>query len=767
MRVKHRVVGKHRVVVTKRRVIAALGTVVTLTLGGASAAFIASPATVSQAGTTAASPAGVIRTGSIVRFNVGATHSPQLERMLAGHPGVAPKAASVRQAGVATTASAVEGIDVSSAQHPETKQYPKGAPIDWSDVAGAGYKFAFIKATEGSYYPNPYYASDLAEAQAAGMFAAPYAFAIPNYSGGALQADYLLDNADYAPDGHILPPILDIEYDPYVSEDGTNSCYGLTDTQMVAWISAFTAEIQRRTGQHPVIYSTAQWWDECTGDSNAFAADPLWIANYGVTAPAMPAAWQDWVYWQYTSSATVPGISGSGNVDTSWLSSTALELAAPATQSNRVGSQASLQANVLYAGLAPGYTGSPVTYSATGLPAGTEIDTTSGAVSGTLPATPGTFPAGITASVTGDPSATQTFSWYVHRKVTLANLTSQTASVGAPVRYQIRVKDGLSACDLQFSASGLPRGLTISSCGMISGWPLTSRTYTATVRATDSSGATVAQGSVGWKIARASGRGPAGQVVLRRDGKCLTERSATNIAIEKCSRTGAERWTFAADGSVRIDGKCLAAKSAKGSAPAALHLTSCSRPQHWQLDTNAVLTNPSGGRCLADTGNRNGSRAVAADCQAKFNNTGSASTPSKSQQWTVPAGPLTSDIAGYCASTLRPAGGPSNAVTLRRCATSGTQDWTVEPDGALSAAGKCLRTATGTVSPGTVLRLVACAPGAADQVWQLTGGPVGVQLVNPAAGLCLADPGDAATAGTTLRMEPCVAADPGTSWRVS
>jgi hypothetical protein len=256
--------------------------------------------------------------------------------------------------------------------------------------------------------------------------------------------------------------------------------------------------------------------------------------------------------------------------------------------------------------------------------------------------------------------------------------------------------------------------------------------------------------------------------VLHRDGKCLAKRSPTVIAIEPCSGSTAERWTIAADGTVRIQGSCLAAKSVSSTASAALDLTSCtSGEQRWQLASNAVLKNLTDGRCLADTGSKNGARAVAAVCQATWNATGSASTPSTSQQWTLPAGPLTSDIAGYCASTLHPTGGPSNAVTVRRCVTSGSQDWTMEPDGALSAGGKCLRTASGTVSPGSLLRLVSCASGSALQVWQVARGPIGVQLVNPAAGLCLADPGDAATAGTSLRMEPCVAGDPGTSWRVS
>ena len=749
------------------RVLAAAGTAAALMVSGASGAAASgvaggSLAAPTHAVTIAASRPGVIRTGSIVRFNVAATHSPQLERMLAGHPAVAPSAA-VRPGGLAAAASTVQGIDVASGQH------ENGAAIDWSEVASAGYKFGFIKVTEGSYYVNSYYASDAASAQAAGMFVAPYVFAIPNYSGGALQADYALDNADYAPDGRLLPPILDIEYDPYAGtgpgEDGTTGfCYGLTPAQMVTWISAFTTEIQRRTGQNPVIYSTAQWWDTCTDDSPEFTtADPLWIANYDIASPTIPSAWANWTYWQYTDSATVPGISS--GTDASFLSSTALELAAPATQSNRVSSQASLQLNALDAATA-------VTYTATGLPAGTQMSPQTGDVSGTLPATPAAFPVVVTASAAGDPNAIQKFSWYVHRKVTLASLAGQTGSVGSPVRYQIRARDGLSGCTLQYSASGLPPGLAISSCGTISGWPARSGSYAVAVGVTDSSGATVAHGFIGWKVGRAGGQGPAGQIRLRRDGKCLEERNASDVAIETCSRAARQRWTIAADGTVRVSGLCLAAGRASGSAGAALDLISCRNGgQRWHLGSNAVLTNLTDGRCLADTGARNGSRAVAAVCQATPNATGSASTPSRSQQWTLPAGPLVSGIAGYCASTLAASGGPAGSVTLRRCESSATQDWTVEPDGALSAAGKCLRTVGASASPGTALHLGACVTGAADQIWQLAaapvGGPIGVQLINPAAGLCVADPGDLAKPGTVLTASACVSGDPGTSWRVS
>lgn len=689
-----------------------------------------------------------------MRFNVGATHSPQLDHLLAGSASASPVKTRAKAAGLSAAAagSELQGIDVASEQH------PSGKAINWSEAASAGYKFAFIKVSEGSYYVNPYYANDTAQAQAAGMFTAPYVFAIPNYSGGALQADYALNHANDTPDGHLLPLILDIEYDPYDSEDGTNQCYGLTDSQMVSWISAFVTEAERRTGQWPVIYSTQGWWDACTGDSSSFAAnDQLWVAAYGVSTPEMPAAWANWTYWQYTDAASVPSISG--GVDASYLSSSALELAAPGTRSNATGSTASLQINGLNG------TTSAASFSATGLRGGTSIDATSGAVSGKLPATAASFPVSVTATA-GTIRASQTFTWHVHGKTSLGRLTSRTGSVGSPVRYQVPASDRLSGCTLKFTASGLPRGLAISSCGMITGWPSLSGTKTVTVTVTDSSGSKLATGKFSWRISAASGSGPGGQIKLRRDGKCLTERSSSDIAIEPCSSASAEHWTVAADGTIRIHGECLAASSSKAGAD--LDLISCSKGgQRWQLGSNAVLTDLSNGHCLSDTGTANGSRATAATCKATSNNTGSASTPSTSQQWTLPAGALTGGIAGYCASDQRSSGQASGSVTIRTCKNVSEQRWTFEPDGAISLGGKCLSTASGSTAPGTQLRLATCSSSSAIQVWQLSGGPMGVQLVSPVAGLCVADPADRAAGGTLLEIGPCVSTDPGTYWRAS
>jgi GH25 family lysozyme M1 (1,4-beta-N-acetylmuramidase) len=294
----------------------------------------------------------------VKRVDVGSAHSPRLLQQLATSPATMPPPAD----------AGALGVDVADYQH------PNGAAIDWAQVAAAGYKFAFVKATEGDYYANPYYASDLVQAKAAGLYATGYHFAIPNVSDGASQADYALANGGYAPDGRTLPLTLDIEYNPYGPE-----CYGLSPAQIVAWLSAFTAEVQRVTGQPPVIYTTADWWDTCTGDSTAFGSDPLWVAGYQGGSPPMPAGWGNWTFWQYTSRGSVPGITGS--VDVSYFLQAAVRLLDPGNQQTAAGTAIQLQVTSLNAA-----DGQSPQFAASGLPPGLSISG-SGLITGTIAST--------------------------------------------------------------------------------------------------------------------------------------------------------------------------------------------------------------------------------------------------------------------------------------------------------------------------------------------------------------------------------------------
>jgi GH25 family lysozyme M1 (1,4-beta-N-acetylmuramidase) len=265
------------------------------------------------ASASARAAAGVTTTGPADRYNVGAAHSPELLRELAG-----PLAGTGEPSG-----TLARGVDVAAAQH------PGGAGIDWPRVAAAGYSFAAVKATEGTYYANPWYAADTAGAAAAGLQVTGYHVAIPNVSGGAAQADFAVGHLGDA-GGQARPLELDVEYDPYTATDHTNQCYGLSPARLVAWIGAFTQEAERVSGQAPVIYTSAAWWRACTGDSAAFSADPLWLAGRGTAGSTGPGAWASWSYCQFTSVGTVPGIEAGGATDVSYAGASRPAPVAPA-----------------------------------------------------------------------------------------------------------------------------------------------------------------------------------------------------------------------------------------------------------------------------------------------------------------------------------------------------------------------------------------------------------------------------------------------------
>jgi GH25 family lysozyme M1 (1,4-beta-N-acetylmuramidase) len=195
----------------------------------------------------------------------------------------------------------VRGVDVSAFQH-------ASGPVNWRRLARDGMRFAAIKVSEGTYYTNPYYSGDARTAAAAGLSVMPYVFANPHRSGGAAQARFGVRAARYRRGRGGLPFGVDLENDPYTATDHTGDCYGLRQRRMVAWISAFVAETVALTGKRPIIYTTADWWRECTGDTGRFRRDPLWVAAYDTRVPGVPWPWTQWTFWQYTDNAWVPGV---------------------------------------------------------------------------------------------------------------------------------------------------------------------------------------------------------------------------------------------------------------------------------------------------------------------------------------------------------------------------------------------------------------------------------------------------------------------------
>jgi serine protease len=175
----------------------------------------------------------------------------------------------------------------------------------------------------------------------------------------------------------------------------------------------------------------------------------------------------------------------------------------PGNQTTTVGTAVSLQIQA-----SDSASGQTLTYSATGLPAGLSINSSSGLITGT-PTTAGTASVTVTATDTTNASGSTSFTWTINTStgntVTVKNPGNQTSSIGSAVNLQIQARDSATGQTLTYSASGLPAGLSInSSTGRITGTPTTAGTASVIVTVTDTTGAS-GSASFTWTINTSTG----------------------------------------------------------------------------------------------------------------------------------------------------------------------------------------------------------------------------------------------------------------------
>jgi GH25 family lysozyme M1 (1,4-beta-N-acetylmuramidase) len=218
------------------------------------------------------------------------------------------------------TASAVErlpGVDVSRFQE----------QIEWSSVGAAGIRFAFVQASRGSGNdcsvvpsrcgPDSYYDTNYAEAKAAGIRVGAYHRAFVGGDGpvavradAKAEADVFIGEVGKLARGDLLPA-LDMET-PFAELDAI---------ELQLWARTWLRRVRRALGAKPIVYTNNSSWSALAQTTEfAAAGHKLWVANWHVRRPLVPAAdWngRSWRIWQYTSSGTVPGISG--KVDRNWL----------------------------------------------------------------------------------------------------------------------------------------------------------------------------------------------------------------------------------------------------------------------------------------------------------------------------------------------------------------------------------------------------------------------------------------------------------------
>ena len=191
------------------------------------------------------------------------------------------------------------GVDVASYQ---------GKP-NWSKVYASGIRYAFSKVTENTHYVNPTWSHNRSGMLALGDDFLPGTYHFLHGGSGAAQARYFLEHAG---DVSRFAVALDVE------ASGANA----------ATARDWVREFKDRTGGHPVIGYFPRWYWEQQGRPDLSFFDTIWQSHYvsGSGSPAslykgVPGSWwspfggEPISILQFSSSATVPGISGRCDVN--------------------------------------------------------------------------------------------------------------------------------------------------------------------------------------------------------------------------------------------------------------------------------------------------------------------------------------------------------------------------------------------------------------------------------------------------------------------
>lgn len=170
----------------------------------------------------------------------------------------------------------IRGIDIS--HHNKT--------LDFVKEKSGGIEFCYLKATDGNAFTDPMFAYNKVNAPKAGILTGAYHFLRPNLD-GADQANFFLKTSGHGLD---LPPMLDWELSQGMRVSVQHAC-------ALAWLEA----VEAATGKTPFIYTYVSYL-QGLGDMSAFAKYPLWIAEYGVTAPKVFQPWGKNTIWQCSAS---------------------------------------------------------------------------------------------------------------------------------------------------------------------------------------------------------------------------------------------------------------------------------------------------------------------------------------------------------------------------------------------------------------------------------------------------------------------------------
>ena len=188
-------------------------------------------------------------------------------------------------------ATPLTGLDVSQWQ----------GSVDWRQVRAAGHSFAVAKTSEGGDWRDPSWSPARAsQIRAAGLALGVYHFLRPRADrAGKVEARFAVRVARWGGWRRgDLPLVADLE----------TTTLGPAGT--CAYARSFASEVRRLTGHRPIVYTGPSFASANLAGCRALAANRLWIAHYGVSAPTIPPPWWSYTLWQWTSKGRSAGVNG-------------------------------------------------------------------------------------------------------------------------------------------------------------------------------------------------------------------------------------------------------------------------------------------------------------------------------------------------------------------------------------------------------------------------------------------------------------------------
>jgi lysozyme len=183
------------------------------------------------------------------------------------------------------------GIDVSHHQ----------GRVDWPSVARAGFRFAYLKATEGRDLVDRRFRENWRGAEAAGLARGAYHFFTFCSPGGAQAANFL---RHAPPEPGALLPVADVEF--------VGNCTAWTSLDAVRIeLRAFLGAVEAAWRTRPILYVTPDSYERVL--AGQFDGHAIWVRDV-LQRPA-PDAFGGWLLWQYSETGRVPGVAGPVDLD--------------------------------------------------------------------------------------------------------------------------------------------------------------------------------------------------------------------------------------------------------------------------------------------------------------------------------------------------------------------------------------------------------------------------------------------------------------------